>query len=118
MEYTKKAKINGKLYTFTLTEKKELIFYTADTKLDKMDVFGEDKITFSNLHGKENTFTLFIEIEKFIKYLFYCGVTYFYFSCERPRFEMYEFFIAKVVKGTKYYTTVNKLKNEFYVYKG
>jgi len=117
MEYTKEVNINGKAYTFSLNEKKELIFYTFNDVVDPMARWGENDRSFNNLHGQINPFSLFIEIEKFIKYLFYRGVSYFYFTCEAERFEIYEFFILRLVKDSKYYTTMNKEKNEFYVYK-
>ncbi|MFT5758561.1 MAG: hypothetical protein ACI9LM_003303 [Alteromonadaceae bacterium] len=117
MEYKKEVIIEGKEFVFSLTEKREFMFYTFNDKYNPMDVWGEVNRSFNNLRGKLNPFSIFIEIQKYIKYLFSCGVTYFYFSCEDERFEIYEFFIARLVKNSGYYTTIHKEKNEFYVYK-
>ena len=117
MKYEKEVNIDGNEYVFALKDNSELIFYTINKEMDPFARWGEVRTSFNNLHGKSNPFTLFKEIEKFIKYLFSRGVTYFYFSCERERFEIYESFISRLVEKYGYYTTVHKEKNEFYVYK-
>jgi hypothetical protein len=117
MEYNKELIVDGNEYVFSLDGKSEFMFYTINKKIDPMAKWGEESRSFNNLHGTVNPFTLFIEIEKFIKYLFSRGVSYFYFSCESERFEIYKFFISRLVKNSKYYTTIHEEKNEFYVYK-
>jgi hypothetical protein len=117
MEYKKELNIDGNEYVFSLKENMEFIFYTYNNDVDPFDAFGTTNLNFNNLHGKVNPFSLFIEIEKFIKYLFSRGVTYFYFSCEKERFEIYNFFVLRLVKNSNYYTTCDKENNQLYVYK-
>lgn len=117
MEQEKDVFINGKKYVLVLTKQCELMFYTFDNKRDRMATFGSDTTTTANLHGKINAFTLFRQIEKFVRTLFKQGVGYFYFTCERERFEIYNFFINRMIKNSNYSTVIDKEKNTFYVYK-
>ncbi|WP_041766478.1 hypothetical protein [Psychromonas ingrahamii] len=117
MEYKKEVRIEGKDYVFLLKANKEFVFYTLNYEYDKFAAFDEDRVSFNNLRGNINPFSLFIEIEKYIKYLFSKGVSYFYFSCEKERFEKYNFFLSRLVKNSNYYTTSDKKQNTFYVYK-
>lgn len=117
MEYKKELNIDGTVYTFLLDEQCEFMFYTFNKKYDPMATWGENGRSFNNLHGKANMFSLFIEIQKYIRYLFSQGVSYFYFSCERERFEIYNYFITRLLKGGKYTTTIDRVNNKFYVYK-
>ena len=117
MEYSKEVKINGVDYTFLLDEQCEFMFYTFDKKYDPMAAFGGNGRSFNNLHGKANMFSLFIQIQKYIRFLFSRGVSYFYFSCERERFDIYNYFITRLLKGGKYTTSIDRVNCKFYVYK-
>ncbi|MBD1577756.1 hypothetical protein HC723_15230 [Vibrio sp. S11_S32] len=109
--------VASKKYVLLLDEKNEFMFYTFNKTYDPFARVGEVSRSFNNLHGDVNPFSLFIEIEKFIRYLFSRGVMYFYFSCEGERFDIYQFFISRLVKKAGYYSTNHKQGNEFYVYK-
>ena len=118
MKYEKKVNVEGIEYTFVLQENSELIFYTINKEHDPFAKWGDEpNKSFNNLHGKINPYSLLIEIEKFIRYLFANKVTYLYFSCERERFDIYESFISRLVEKYGYNTTAHKQRNEFYVYK-
>ena len=119
MEYEKEVNIDETKYTLLLKENCEFVFYTLSKDRDPFAKWGDEpNRSFNNLHGKVNPFSLFIEIEKFIKYLFSQRVSFFYFNCEKERFGIYQFFISRLIKGSKYYTTIDDKKCEFYVYKG
>lgn len=51
------------------------------------------------------------------RYIFKNNVGYFSFTCEPSRYDIYDYFVDRLIQGMNYKVTKYPERNEFYVFK-